>query len=432
MAKIGKRSIDKLASEQPGTVLRDDDIPGFHARLNQNGSITFAFDYRAGFGRGAPTRRFTIGRYGALTPEEARQRAKALAADVATGGDPAAKKSDERATPLLREFAEKWLERMEALAVAQPESAPLRPKTVSTYRSHWRATIGPALGGMRLDLISKQDVIRMHRAAGERHPVAANRATDVLAAIFRAAAEDGLIAEGTNPSRGIKKFKESAKERFLCADELSRLGEAIRILETVGVPRERPKARPGRLEKHIPKNPQPYKLDQWTAAAFRLLIFTGARLREILEARWSDVDMARGILMAYSKTGRRPILLPAPALAVLDALERAGEYVVAGMDPSKPRADLKGPWAEICKLADLPDLRIHDLRHSYASVAVERGAPLLVVGKILGHANASTTMRYSHLSADPVRAAAESAAGQIAAAMDGKGEVVPFKRGGTK
>ena len=153
-------------------------------------------------------------------------------------------------------------------------------------------------------------------------------------------------------------------------------------------------------------------------AAIRLLMFTGCRLREILHLRWEDVDFERDVLnLPESKTGRKKILIAGTAIAILDELERHGEYVISGREPDKPRADLNRPWKRITQHARLEGLRLHDLRHSYASVGAASGMGLLALGKLLGHASPSTTQRYAHLADDPLRRASEHIASVIASAI---------------
>src|SRR5262249_34864695 len=151
------------------------------------------------------------------------------------------------------------------------------------------------------------------------------------------------------------------------------------------------------------------------------LLFTGCRLREILHLKWEQVDLERGVLfLADSKTGRKTVILSAPALAVLTGLDRLGSYVVPGDDPEKPRADLKRPWEAISKRAGLSGLRLHDLRHTYASFGAGGGLGLPIIGKLLGPTQASTMQRYAHLYAEPLRRASEEIGGQIAAALSGR------------
>ena len=160
------------------------------------------------------------------------------------------------------------------------------------------------------------------------------------------------------------------------------------------------------------------KIGPHAAAALRLLIFTGARLREILHLQWDHVDLQRGLLLLpTSKTGKKTIVLSDIALAIVSTLPRIGRFVIAGNDDNKPRSDLQRPWALISKQANLSGVRLHDLRHSFASVGVGSGMGLPIIGKLLGHANASTTERYAHLAADPLRRATDAIGNAIAKAM---------------
>jgi integrase len=138
-----------------------------------------------------------------------------------------------------------------------------------------------------------------------------------------------------------------------------------------------------------------------------------------LHLRWENVDLERGMLfLPDSKTGRKTIVLGAPAIAILASRPRDGTYVISGKNVDQPRTDLKKPWAAAIKLANLPNLRIHDLRHSFASVGAGAGLGLPIVGKLLGHSQAATTERYAHLDADPIRRAADMIGSTISAALD--------------
>jgi integrase len=256
----------------------------------------------------------------------------------------------------------------------------------------------------------------------------ANRTIALLSHILTYATDKGERPEGPNPCRRVKKYAEHARERFLSGEELGRLGATILEAETVGIAWH---PDPARNVKHAPKEEnRRVRIDVYAAAALRLLLFTGARLREILHLKWDFVDFERGILfLPDSKTGKKAIVLNAPALAVLNGLERIGPYVIASAQSAKPRADLKRPWTLIRRRAGLEGLRIHDLRHTYASFGAGGGLGLPIIGKLLGHAQASTTARYAHLDTDPVRRASEAIAGRIAAAMNGQGsEVIPMRQ----
>jgi integrase len=263
-------------------------------------------------------------------------------------------------------------------------------------------------------------------------PTMANRALALLSHLLTYATEQGERPDIPNPCRRVKKYAEQSRERFLSEQELGRLGAAIFEAESTGVPWH---PDPSKKIKHAAKEEnRRTKIDAYSAAALRLLLFTGARLREVLHLKWEHVDFDRGMLfLVDSKTGKKTIVLNAPALAVLNGLERVGPYVVAGERLNNCRADLKRPWSLVRRRADLEGLRIHDLRHTYASFGAGGGLGLPIIGKLLGHAQAATTARYAHLDNDPLRRASESIAGRIAAAMGTgqnrpSGKVVPLKR----
>jgi integrase len=244
---------------------------------------------------------------------------------------------------------------------------------------------------------------------------------NAISGMFAFGVRDGLLPAGfSNPAKGIAMFKETARERFLSTAEFERLGLALREAETTGIAWTIDEAGPH--AKHLPKAERRVTiLSPFATSAIRLLLFTGMRLREVLHLRWTSVDLDRGMLhLPTSKTGKKTVVLAAPALEILAALPRLGAYVIAGDDPAKPRADLQRPWAAVCRRAELPGVRLHDLRHSFASVGAGAGLGLPVIGKLLGHASPSTTARYAHLDADPQRRAANAIGATIAAAMGGK------------
>jgi integrase len=230
-----------------------------------------------------------------------------------------------------------------------------------------------------------------------------------------------LIPEGHNPTKGLQKYREQGRERFLTTDELARLGAALAEGETVGLPYDIDETNP--KAKHAPNaDKRRAKLDPFAVAAIRLLILTGARLREILDAQWQHVDTERGVIfLPDSKTGKKPVYLSAAALLILSALPRvkSNPHIIAGEREGAPRADLKKPWAAVCKTAGLDGVRLHDLRHSFASIGAGASMGLPVIGKLLGHSQAATTHRYAHLDADPLRRAVETIGATISAAMDG-------------
>jgi integrase len=238
-------------------------------------------------------------------------------------------------------------------------------------------------------------------------PFQANRVVALLSKMLSLAERWGLRPDGSNPTRHVERFREKARQRYLSEAELARLGDALAESESMD-------------------------LDSIEAvAAIRLLLFTGARMGEILTLRWDDVDLERRCLrLPDSKTGAKLIQLNAPALEVLASLKQRSEWVLPGKDPKKRYVNLAKPWARISQRAELDDVRVHDLRHSFAAVGAGAGGSLLVIGGLLGHKSAATTARYAHLSVDPLRAANEVIGSRIDAALRGTkpADVVPLVR----
>jgi integrase len=222
---------------------------------------------------------------------------------------------------------------------------------------------------------------------------------------------------------------------------LDRLGVAIREAETIGILWEVDESAP--KAKHTPKSgKRQTPISPQAAAALRLLLFTGARLREILHLKWQHVDFERAALfLPDSKTGKKTIYLNGPALAVLESLPRVSSCVFPGEARAKasrtaeeqPRWDLKRPWEGIRRMAGLQDVRLHDLRHTHASFGVGGGLGLPIIVKLLGHTPIRTTERYSHLDADPIRRASESIGKRIQEAMgegaEQSGELLQMRNG---
>jgi integrase len=350
----------------------------------------------------------TIGRFGPLTVDQARERAKRIFGKVADGLDPAATLAETRAAPTLADIV--------PLFLAEHVQLKRKTNTAGSYTRALTKHVLPALGRKRLEEITRADVARMHNAMVAT-PYVANYAVAALGSLFTWGGRRGLVPDAFNPTRRLEKFKESLRERFLTSQELLRLGAALKEAETTGVPWLVDETKP--TAKHVPKADKRITLvSPFATAAIRLLLFTGCRLREILGLRWEHVDFERHVLfLPDSKTGRKTVLLGPPALQVLAQLPRVGAFVIAGSDPDKARTDLKRPWSAIRRRSGLDGVRIHDLRHSYASVGAGAGLSLPVIGRLLGHTQSSTTARYAHLADDPLRRASDTIATTIAVAM---------------
>jgi integrase len=410
LSRITKRTVDAL---KPGTndlFLWDTELKGFGLKVTPAGSKVYILQYRKGgrvrvdgpgsSNRWHPTKRVTIGRHGALTPEQAREKARALSGAVTSGGDPAALVAAEKRAPTAADLAQRFL--------AEHVATKTKPRTAIEYRRIIETIIVPAIGTKRARDVSRADVSRLHHTQRET-PYAANRTLAILSKMFTLAEKWGERPDGSNPCRHVEKYSEVKRERMLSADEFGRLAEALR--------------EPGR---------PPY-----VVAAIKLLIFTGTRLSEVLGLRWEWIDFERGeARLPDSKTGAKTLHLPAPALAVLAELApTAGNpFVIVGHIRGAHLVNIEKPWRAIRKTAGLDSVRLHDLRHAFASVAASSGMGLPIIGKMLGHTQATTTHRYAHLASDPVKAAAATVASKIADAMQGgaattgTGAVVPLTR----
>jgi integrase len=418
VAKLSKRTVDALRPANKSFIAFDTSLKGFGMRVLPSGAKSWVIEYRpGGGGRKVGKRRFKLGNVGDLTPDEARKIARSLLSKVRLGGDPAHDRWAARRQMTVAALAEEFIE--------EHAQAKRKASTAGNYAQVLRRIVVPEIGSRKVDAVTRMTIARLHLKL-KRTPYHANKMLAVVGSMYSFAAAKHIVPEGFNPARGITRFPESNRERFLTISELDRLGAALREGETTGLPWHFDPQKPG--AKHAPKEGKRLtKISPHAAAAIRLLLFTGCRLGEILRLRWADVDLERGLLfLPDSKTGRKTVVLNAPAAAIFVELPRLGVYVIAGDDAGnedeKPRSDLKRPWIAVRKRAKLEGVRIHDLRHTHASFGAAGGLGLPIIGKLLGHKHAATTARYAHLDNDPLRRASESIAGKIAEAM-GEGEV---------
>jgi integrase len=418
--RISKRTVDALVcpAGKDREYLWDDSLSGFGVSAFANGKKVYVCQYR----QAGRSRRSTIGAHGRLTPSEARDEAKRLLGAIVTGADPIAERKASRAVPLFREIAAEFMR--------THVEAKRKPRTLESYEILLRLHILPAIGGLRMTEIRRAHVSKMHAIHAD-HPGAANRALSVVSAIWNwAEREYDDLALPPNPAKGIRRNPEERKERFLSSEELARLGDALAMAETTGLPYAVDETKPG--AKHAPKPENRLRtLDPFAVTAIRLLLFTGARLQEILTAKWEYIDSERGLLnLPTSKTGRKSIFLSAGALEILAALPRleGNDFIIPGSKDGAARVDLKKPWEAVTQAAGLDGLRIHDLRHSFASIGAGASLGLPVIGKLLGHSQPATTARYAHLDADPIRHAVNQIGATISAAMNRKqgAEVLPI------
>jgi integrase len=280
----------------------------------------------------------------------------------------------------------------------------LKPSTAEGYQRVARLYVLHSLGRYSIGEVKRTDIARLHHEMRSK-PYQANSTLAMLSKFFGWAEKHGLRPDGSNPCRHVEKYPEGRRERFLSQAEWARLGDALRQAEAN-------------------KSYSPCVI-----AAIRLLAFTGARRNEILTLRWEHLSEEHCCLMLPdSKTGRKTIRLNAPALALLHEIPRleGNPYVICGEKPGRHLVNLEKPWRRIRAAAKLEDVRLHDLRHSFASVGASGGQSLVIIGKMLGHSQPATTARYAHLADDPVKAASEAVGRHIASAMDGgtNGDVV--------
>lgn len=425
---ITKRAVDALRCPPKAdrVFLWDDKLSGFgvcaYPPRDATRPETARKVYVAQFRQHGRSRRMKLGEHGRITPDQARSAAKKVLGAVEHGKDPIEERRVERGLRSLREVSEEFMR----LHV----DAKRKTRTEGEYRALLDAHILPTLGSRALIDVKTVDASRLH-AKLSHTPATANRVLAVISSMWNWAAKRGEVPMGRNPAQGLERYRERSRERYLSSAELGKLGDALRLAETTGLPWVIDEK--GRNAKHLRKGGRATKLDPHAIAAIRLLILTGARLREVLDAKWEHVDWERGLLhVPESKTGKKTIYLSAPTLTLLQALPRLGKnpYVIPGSGPRKtekkskgityaPRADLKKPWSAISRAAGLEGVRLHDLRHSFAATGASASLGLPMIGKLLGHSQPATTARYAHLDADPMRRAANIIGEQIAAAMGG-------------
>jgi integrase len=385
----------------------DGDLKGFGLKVCSGGRKSYVCKYRLGTGRNAPTRRMTIGAHGApWTPEQARKRASQILGLVAHGEDPAQAKQADKNVLTVAQLCDRYLEH---------GAATKKASTLATDRGRIERHIKPLLGRMRVPDVKRADVSRFLQdvAAGKtavdvktgargRAIVrggkgTATRTVGLLGGIFSFAVESGWISE--NPVRGVKRFRDRRNERFLDADELQKLGTALVAAETAG------------------ENP-------YAIAIIRLLVLTGARKGEIESLRWPEVDWQYSYLrLADSKTGQKLIMLNGAATTVLQDIPRqnASDFVFPASRSDGYYEGTPKVWRRIRDQAGLNKVRLHDLRHSFASMAVSGGASLPVIGALLGHKDTATTARYAHLQDDPIRLASDAIGVEISRMFESVG-----------
>jgi len=380
MAKITKRAIDQLlASGTPGDIIRDDDPRGFLARLNANGSVSYLVEYRAGRGRGFPVKRPALGRHSQLAPEQARSLAKSMLARVLAGDDPAAERASRRREMTVAD----WLRH----CVATHWRPKAKASTARNFEGMIERALIPEFGSKRLSELTRAQVRAWHAAQTHRTRQA-NLDLAILRKALNLAAGDGLIKE--NAATGIQPHPERRRDRVPTDQELAAVLNALDA---------------------APIRPQ-------AALLFRLLLFTGCRTSEWRAAEWSWIDAdGRTLRLPDAKAGARPVALSSVVQALLAATPRTSRFIVpndAGEAPLPP-STVSHAWETVRKAAGVEDLRVHDLRHAFATRGAGLGASAVILRDALGHKTLAMTSRYVARQNDPVRELAERIGSQIQA-----------------
>ncbi len=373
---MAERITDKLMRDikPPATgnrIIYDTDIKGFGVRVTAAGVKAFILNYYVD-GR---ERRHTIGRPPAWNVVAARKEAADLKRSIDKGNDPLGARQESRAAPTMMDLFKRY---------ADDHLPRKAPRAASDDRSMWEKIILPFFGRQKVAEVSHADCDRLHREISADRPVRANRVIEVLRKAMNLAIRWGWRED--NPASGVQRNTEEGRERYLTRDEVGRL------LAALAIHRERT-----------------------SATAIRLMLLTGCRRGEALAAKWAEFDLDAGVWVKPSAHTKQRKLhrakLSASTVELLRTWRTAasGEFVFPGQS-GRPLTDVKRTWEAVRQEADLEGVRLHDLRHTYASILVSDGQSLATIGAMLGHTQAQTTSRYAHLMDDPQLVAAEAVA----------------------
>ncbi|MEQ9172274.1 MAG: site-specific integrase [Rhodospirillales bacterium] len=387
MPKLAKRDIDQAQAQDKEIFLWDSSLPGFGVRIKPTGIKSFVIQYRNRHGR---SRRVTIGRYGVITLEEARTEARHQLSAVSRGSDPRQERDEGRSAMTVKDLASRYM--------TDHCEGRCKESTIKAHQWLLDKFILPEVGRRSIHELRHSDVDRLHQnLKGTRYN--ANRVLGLLKAMYGRARIWNLVDSHVDPTAGVRPFRETRRQRFLSIDELKRLAIALDQAEA------------------------DHAINKTVGAAYRLLILTGARLGEIQKLKWEEVDLANGfILLKAHKSdqhGAKAIPLSQAASRVLENIDRVNEnpYVFIGKKEKQHITDLQRPWRRVRSWAGLDDVRIHDLRHTFASMGISVGGSLPIIGGLLGHRTPQATAVYAHLSADPLRQTTEQVGSVIGNAL---------------
>lgn len=376
--RLTKTLVDRA---EAGSRTWDSEVPGFGLRVTDAGTKSFIFQFRS---RTNEQGRMVIGRYPSMTVEQARRAAREHRVAVDQGGNPSRERQGTRSATTLRDLATYYCD------VYGPDKG-LKEQTIKDARSLLNRFALPKSGIRKVSDLKPSDIRAMHHEARKGSGrYQANRLRAVLSRMFTLAIQDGSRTD--NPCRGVEKFPEDQRWDYFSEQQVPVLLRACDLHH-----------------------------DQHAANAVRLLLFTGARLREVLKAEWVQFDLDAGLWIKPSYHTKTKILhrlhLAPATVALLRSMCSDGPsslFLFPGRDGRKPRCDLKRPWAQILKIAGFGHHRRHDLRRTTASFMISTGSDLMTVGKSLGHTQASTTQRYAQLFEDVQRAGISRAVERMA------------------
>ena len=374
---ISKRTVDGLAVEDKDAVFWDRELPGFGVRVYPSGSKVYVVQTRSQ----GKSKRITLGRHGLLTADQARKMAITSLMALKSGQDPRTKPAS---TVTVNELTARFFH--------EHVEHHCKESTAKAYRRLVERFILPAYGHLPVEKVDHEDIASLHDELRDV-PCQANRVLEIGSKLFNLAEEWKLRTAG-NPCKFVRKYREQRRERFLTDEEFRRLGDVLNEMEADG------------------------SLPVYPAAAIRLLMLTGCRRNEIVTLAWKNVDLEGGELrLPDSKTGPRMVPLSPAAARVLRELPRVegNPYVIPGFRPGRHLADLNHYWDRVREKADLEDVRLHDIRHSFASRALALGESLSMIGKLLGHSKIDTTSRYAHLARDSIKASSARVSASIGA-----------------
>lgn len=380
-AKLTVRGVEAIKPGSADVIVWDSELAGFGCKVTPKGKRSYFLYYRTKEGQ---QRRPTIGVHGPMRPEAAREIARRWLADVAQGRDPSQARTQDRVAPTVRELCARYM----------TEHAETRKKgsSVRNDRRLIEAHILPAIGAKKVASVTRADVAALHHAL-RATPYEANRMLAMASKMFSLAERWGLRPDNSNPAKNIDRYREEKRERYLTSAEVARLWQVLNSDAAAA------KASPAAI------------------AAVKLLMLTGRRLNEVLGLKWAWVDLdAKVLRLPDTKNGALLVSLGDAAVAVLAELKASGRddtYVIAGQRKGAPLVNLQKPWRALRALAGLDDVRIHDLRHTFASIGAGMGMSLHMLGRLLGHTQAATTSRYAHLAQDPVRTAADAIGAEL-------------------